>query len=108
MKRALGAGFLGLGGLRSFACLIEALLPFGGLGVETSAFFQGLVDRVTFFVFDAEEKTFPVQFIYDVVEGVFNLIDTVLERCIAFGVSRYGLPELWPVHKVQRFPGFLK
>ncbi len=60
LERALGAGFLGLGGLRSLACLVEALLPLCGLGVETSAFFQGLVDRVTFFVFDAEEEAFPV------------------------------------------------
>jgi hypothetical protein len=42
LKRVLGAGFVGLGGLRSFACLVEALLPFGGLGMETTAFFQAL------------------------------------------------------------------
>ena len=60
LKRVLGAGFVGLGGLRSFACLVEVLLPFGGLGMENSAFFQGFVDRVAFFVLDAEEEAFPV------------------------------------------------
>ncbi len=67
LESALGAGFVGLGGLCSLTCLIEAFLPFCGLGMETSSFLQGLVDRVPFFVFDAEEKPFPVQFVYDVV-----------------------------------------
>ncbi len=75
LESALGAGFVGLGGLRSLSRLIEAFLPFGGLGMETSSFLQGFVDGVTFFMFNAEEKTFPVQFVYDVVKGVSYFVD---------------------------------
>ena len=106
LKRVLGAGFVGLGGLRNLTCLVEALLPFGGLGMETRTFLQGFVDQVTFLVFYAEEKTFPVQLVYYVVvKGIFHLVDAVLECCVAFCVCRDGLQELWPVHKIQGLPG---